>query len=186
MTPDTREKLSPTTVFLHWVVGLTIIGLLAVGVYMAETETFALYPWHKSFGQLIFVFVLLRVIWRIHNGWPTPIREYLPIEQLLAKVVHYVLLIGTVLMPLSGFIMSAVGGNGVEFFGIEIVARNPDPADPKKVIAHSEAIAGLASAIHQWVGYTLIAALVLHVAGALKHHVVHKDGTLRRMQGQRV
>ena len=145
MTFDTREKLSSNTVLLHWIVGLTVIAMLAVGVYMEETETFALYPWHKSFGVLIFFFVLLRVMWRIKNGWPTPVREYERIEQQLSKVVHYVLLIGTVAMPLSGFLMSAFGGNGVDFFGIELVARNPDPANPQEVIAHNGAFAGFDS-----------------------------------------
>ena len=186
MTFDTRQKLSSNTVLLHWIVGLTIIALLAVGVYMAETETFALYPWHKSFGVLVFFFVLLRVAWRVKNGWPTPVRAYERIEQQLSKVVHYVLLIGTVVMPLSGFLMSSLGGNGVDFFGIELVARNPDPANPREVIPLNGALGSLGHAIHHWVGYLMIAALVLHIAGAVKHHVTDKDGTLVRMLGQKV
>lgn len=186
MNLDTPKRFSHVTIALHWLVGLTIIGLLAVGVYMAETETYSLYPWHKSFGFLIFFVVLLRVAWRIKNGWPTPVGQYSKIEQILAKVVHWVLIVGTVLMPLSGFLMSAFGGTGVEVFGIEVVARNADPNNPNEVIAHNKAIASFAHSLHHWLGEVLIAAVVLHVLGAIKHHVVDKDGTIRRMLGATV
>lgn len=186
MKLDTAKKFSPTTVMLHWLVALTIIGLLAVGVYMEETKTYALYPWHKSFGFLIFFVVLLRIIWRIKNGWPTPVSDYQKYEHLLAKTVHYILLIGTALMPISGFLMSAVGGSGVDVFGFEVVARNVDPDNPRKALAHSETIASLAHSAHHWIGKVLIVSVVLHIAGALKHHMLDKDGTLRRMLGKAV
>lgn len=186
MQTDTATQLSRTTVILHWLVGVTMITLLAVGVYMAETKTYALYPWHKSFGVLIFTVVLLRVAWRLKNGWPTPVSHYQRIEHILAKVVHWVLIIGSLCMPISGFMMSSIGGHGVELFGLELVARNPDPANPKKVLAHNADIAAFAHAVHHWLGYIVIGALVLHIVGAFKHHLVDKDGTLRRMLGARV
>jgi cytochrome b561 len=65
---DTKDKLSNLTIFLHWVVGLTIIALAAVGVYMSENEAFELYPIHKSIGVLIFAVIIVRVYWRFVNG----------------------------------------------------------------------------------------------------------------------
>lgn len=183
MKLDTHSKLSPNTLFLHWVVGIMMIGLLATGIYMEENEVFALYPWHKSFGVLIATFVLLRVIWRIKNGWLSPVRDYASIEKRLSKIVHYVLIIGSVLMPVSGFIMSVMGGHGVDFFGMELVARNPDPADPKEVIALNGTLAGIGHELHEIGGIAIIVGVILHVIGALKHHVIDKDGTLRRMLG---
>jgi len=186
MKTDTQAKLSHNTIALHWVVGILMIVLLSTGIFMAETETFALYPWHKSFGVLIMLFVVLRVAWRIKSGWPAPVRNYPDIEKKLSKMVHWLLLIGTVLMPISGFMMSSMGGHGVHLFGLELFARSPDPADPTKVIALNGALAGIAHTIHGWAGYTLGAGVVLHVAGAIKHHVIDKDGTLRRMLGATV
>jgi cytochrome b561 len=186
MKLDSHPKLSTTTLFLHWVVGITMIGLLASGIYMAENEVFALYPWHKSFGVLIATFVVLRVLWRIKNGWPTHVSDYSSIEKLLSRIVHYLLIIGTVLMPISGFMMSATGGHGVDFFGLELFARNPDPADPKEVIALNGTLAGTAHGIHEFSGIAILVAVILHVVGALKHHVMDKDGTLRRMLGAEV
>lgn len=186
MKNDTRQKLSHNTVALHWIVGLLMIGLIATGVYMEENSVYALYPWHKSFGVLIMAFVLMRVLWRMKNGWPAPVRDYSTLEKQLSKVVHWLLIIGTVLMPLSGFMMSAMGGHGVALFGLELVAHNPDPANPQEVIPLNGALAGAAHTLHGLGGNMLIAAVALHVLGALKHHTLDKDGTLRRMLGATV
>jgi len=186
MKLDSHSKLSTSTIFLHWVVGIIMIGLLASGIYMEENEVFALYPWHKSFGVLIVTFVILRVIWRVKNGWPSHVSDYSSLEKMLSKIVHYLLIIGTVLMPISGFIMSALGGHGVDLFGLELFSRYPDPTDPKEVIALNGTLAGIGHTIHEYAGMAIIGGVILHVVGALKHHVIDKDGTLRRMLGAEV
>lgn len=186
MTPDTKEKLSPITISLHWIVALTIIALLGIGIYMANAHVYSLYPIHKSVGVCIFAVILLRVIWRIKNGWPEPVSEYKKIEQLGSKIAHYVLLIGSVIIPLSGMMMSGLGGHGIKVFGLELMARNPDPNNAQEVIPINGALAELGSVLHEYVSYIIIAALVLHIAGAFKHHIIDKDGTLIRMLGAKI
>lgn len=181
---ETKNKLSPITIILHWIIALAIITLLGVGIYMKENEVFSLYGIHKSVGVSIFILILLRVIWRIAKGWPEPVRQFQPIEQLLSKTVLYILLIGTLLMPISGFVMSAAGGHGVKVFGVELVAANPDPAKEGEVIPHNGTVAGISHSLHGWVGYLMLIALLLHIAGAVKHHHIDKDNTLRRMLGR--
>ena len=183
MQTDSPDQFSPVTIVLHWIVGIAMIALLAIGVYMTETETYALYSWHKSFGFIIFFIVMVRVIWRIKNGWPAPIGQHTPFELSLARIIHWVLILGTVLMPVSGFLMSSLSGNGVEVFGLEVVARNPDPDNPRQVIPYSETYASFFHTMHHRLGYLLIAAVLLHIAGAVKHHLIDKDGTLKRMLG---
>ena len=61
MKLDTPAKLSHSTLFLHWLVAVVVIGQLGIGLFMVENEIFALYPWHKSFGVLILLFVILRI-----------------------------------------------------------------------------------------------------------------------------
>jgi cytochrome b561 len=160
--------------------------MLSIGIYMTETETFTLYPWHKSFGVIIFFILVARIIWRIRNGWPVPLHPVRAVEHMLARTVHWVLLIGTLLMPVSGFLMSSFGGTGVAVFGLEIVPRNPDPEDPAKALPHNAELASFFRSIHGIVAWTLVVAIVLHIAGALKHHLVDGKGTLRRMLGARV
>lgn len=183
---DTKNKLSHLTIALHWIVGLGVIAILAVGFYMETTKAFALYPLHKSFGALIFFFVIARVIWRVMNGWPVPLKDDNKVELLVAKLVHWVLIVGTVLMPISGMVMSAAGGRGVYMFGIELFASNPDVANPGKVIALNEALAGSAHSAHGTIAWVMVVAIVLHIAGAIKHHHVYKNETLLRMKGKDV
>lgn len=180
---DTYHKLSKQTLFLHWVVAIGMIGLLAVGIYMAETKSYFLYDWHKSFGVLILFFVVWRILWRMKNGWLQPVSEYSAAEVTLSKVVHWVLIIGTLMMPISGMMMSGLGGHGIPLFGLEILSENPDPNNPGKVLAINETLAGAGKAMHGLGGNLIIGAIVLHIAGALKHHFVDKDGTLKRMKG---
>lgn len=92
MNRDSAEKFAATTLVLHWVVGLSIIGLLAVGIYMEETKAYALYPLHKSFGVIIFFIAAARIVWRIQNGWPSPAGPHQRWEHLLARTIHWVLI----------------------------------------------------------------------------------------------
>ena len=183
---DTKEKFSTLTVALHWIVGVTIIALIAVGIYMESYEVYALYDIHKSIGIIILAFVLTRVIWRMQNGWPIPAGDYSTIEHVMAKIVHWVLIIGTLLLPISGMLMSGAGGHGLDIFGLELLAGNPDPNNPEEVIPLNETLAGIGYQMHGLGGDLMIIAIVLHVVGALKHHIVDKDGTLRRMFGANV
>lgn len=186
MNVDTRTKLSTTTILLHWLVAIMVLSMLTVGVYMTNQEVYALYPWHKSFGQLIFLIVLVQVIRRLKNGWPQAVSQYSAAERMLARSVHYLLLVGVLLMPVFGFLMSVFGGNGVAFFGLPLVARNPDPTNLSKVIPLNGPLAEVMSSAHGILGFLLMLAILLHIAGALKHHVLDKDGTLRRMLGAKV
>ena len=186
MKRDTQQQFSHLTLLLHWLVGLTMIAMLAMGVYMAETSTYSLYAWHKAIGFLIIFIVIPRVIWRMMNGWPKPASNYSSLEHSLASITHWVLLLGTIMMPISGFLMSALGGYGVNVFGWDVVAFNPDPANPGQALAHNATVAGINHTIHEWLGYTLIGAVLLHVAGAFKHHLIDKDGTLKRMLGFKI
>ena len=68
MIKDTPHRLSHTTVALHWLVAIGVIGMLAVGLYMAENDAYALYPLHKSSGMLLLLVILPRVAWRVLNG----------------------------------------------------------------------------------------------------------------------
>ena len=181
---DTKQKLSPTSIFLHWIVAVTIIGLLALGIYMEENEAYQFYDLHKSIGALIFLVIIARVVWRIKQGWPEPASDYKKIEHLMSKVVHYVLLIGSVIIPMSGLMMSWGGGHELAVFGLEVWGPNHDPVSPEETMARSDAIGGLGHQLHGLISNIVIAAIVLHIVGALKHHIVDKDATLKRMLGK--
>ncbi len=183
---DAKTKLSCVTVALHWAVGLTMIIMLTVGWYMAEFEEHWLYPIHKSVGMIAFVVILARVIWRIKQGWPEAASNYKAWEHTLSKIIHWALIIGTVMMPVSGMLMSGLGGYGLSIFGLELLAATPNPEEAGKMIPINGPIAGTAHEIHEIAGYVIMVSVLLHVSGALKHHFMDKDGTLKRMLGKRI
>ena len=186
MQRDTQHKFSSVTVMLHWIVGLTIIGLLASGVYMTEAGVHALYPWHKAIGFIVLFFVLARVVWRIKNGWPTPIGNNTKFMRGVASVIHWVLILCTVLMPVSGLIGSVIGGHGLSVFGLEVFAPNFSVDDPEKTLPINYELSKAGAMVHFYLGYVLIAAVILHILGALKHHIIDNDSTLKRMLGKQV
>lgn len=186
-TKDTVQQFSHLSLILHWLVGVGIIALLAVGVYMQENEVYSLYPIHKSIGAILLLFILARIFWRIYNGWPQAVADssYRTIEHNLAKTILWVLIIGSLAMPLSGMLMSIAGGHGLYVFGFEVIANNPNPELPNKDLALNASVAKIAHQMHFIIGYIMIGAVLLHILGAFKHHRIDKDSTLKRMLGMK-
>ena len=184
MIKDQKNQLSFLTIILHWLIVITIIGLIVVGIYMEENEVYALYPWHKSLGVMILAFIGVRVVWRAMNGWLEPAGEYTPWEKKLSKIVHWLLIIGMLLFPVSGMLMSGFGGHGINVFGLELMPVNFDPSNPQKVLPVNENLAGVGHIMHGMLGNVFIVLIALHMLGALKHHFVDRDLTLKRMLGR--
>ncbi|XLZ70802.1 cytochrome b [Massilia sp. SR12] len=180
---DTAKKLTRTTIILHWLIALTILGLCAVGIYMVRTESWGLFHWHKSIGLLLFTLILARLAWRLKQGLPPPVRESSRWEQLASHGAHWLLLAATVALPLTGMMYSGLGGHGFGIFGLEFVASHYAGG---QAVPLNAGLSGLGQALHSWIGYGLLALVALHIAAALKHHFIDRDGTLRRMLGKRL
>lgn len=181
---DTKEKFSSITLSLHWIIAIAFICMLSVGFYMTSFNAFALYPIHKSMGMLLFILILWRVIWRYMNGWPIPVGQYSVTERILAKIVHWLLIIGILLMPISGMLMSSGSGHGLYVFGLELFPANLDSAG--KAIPINASMGELGENLHGTGANIMLAAISLHIIGALKHHIIDKDGTLRRIFGKSI
>lgn len=174
-------KLSLPTRLLHWSVAIFMLGMLPLGIVMKYTEWYAVYDLHKSLGILGLFIVLPRVIWRLKQGWPAPMNTRVLLEQQLAKAVHWFLLLGTLLMPVTGLMLSGGSGHGFGVFGLTLLPSNHSLANPSEVMPYNEVVASLGYALHQWLGFAMVAVIALHIAGALKHHFVYQDDTLKRM-----
>lgn len=183
---DNARRLHPLSLGLHWLVALCVIGLIGVGIFMVRTEAWSLYHWHKSIGLLAFTLILARVIWRLRNGMPAPLGEASPLVHLAARAAHWALLLLTVLLPVSGMLFSGASGHGFGVFSLSLFPHQYDPAKLGEAIPFNAPLAEAAQLGHQILGYTLAALIALHVLAALKHHLLDRDGTLRRMLGQQV
>lgn len=179
---NSDKSLTKTTIFLHWFIGLAIIAMIIVGYSMDEFKLRSLYPIHKSIGIILFVFILYRVIRRLIRGFPEYVADMNSMEKFASKAVLWVLLIGTLLFPISGMMMSGAAGHGLNVFGFELLA--PNVIDGKRV-ALSHNIHEIGEEMHKILMIVMSIAILLHVAASLKHHFIAKDATLKRMLGKK-
>lgn len=168
------------SILLHWLLGVALIAVFAVGVYMADLpfspQRLKLYNWHKWAGVVILLLSVLRLVWRvIHRppALPAAITDAMPGWQLLAhKATHLGLYLLFFAVPLIGWAYSSAAGFPIVLFGLLPL---PDfvPVD--------QALAELIKPWHQISAFAMAALVLLHVAGALKHALVDRDGLLQRM-----
>ena len=177
---NTAEKLSKRTISLHWLIAVGIIGSLFFGIYVEDLpkspEAGQLIGLHKSIGLLVLTFALLRIANTFATGLPSPLTPAAQWQLTLAKGIHMLLLAGTILMPISGMIMSVGDGHSLAFFGIELIAKIPK----------NELMGQVGHVIHGLGGNIILAAIAIHVAGALKHSLLEKDGTMKRILGKSI
>ena len=171
---NSETRYGAFAIFLHWLMAALIIGLLAVGIYMVglpvSLAKLKWYGWHKEYGFLALLLVIVRLGWRLLNVTP---RLSLPwLEIFAARTVHFVFYIFMFAMPLTGWLITSAAGLPASFFGLFVL---PDLVMP------NEAARLLFEEIHKWLGYALIALIVLHASAALRHHFINKDDILRRM-----
>ena len=155
---------------LHWGMALMLIPLILIGSYMAGLELadpsrLKLMTLHKSFGVIFMQLAIIRVIWsRVSNppklpailtGW----------ERFLSRAITAALYLLMLTIPFSGFAMTNFYGYPVNFFGL---------IELPQLFEKNLALAEMAKQAHVAMVYTLMAALFLHIAGALKHRFFDK------------
>lgn len=170
---------------LRWGMAGVILFLLGLGVWMtnfvpALLRRFALIQLHKSWGAVAFGLAILRLLWRMADGVRPRLPAGMPRWQArAARGSHVALYALMVAMPLSGWVMVCASpvqdslGIGNEVFGLFAL---PDPWVPGV-----ERVAEAARAVHVALAVALAGLLTLHVAAALRHHLVDRDEVLARM-----
>jgi len=170
------DRYSTTAIALHWLIALAIIGAFPLGLYMSGLPLspwkLRLYSYHKWIGISVLACALLRLLWRAGHRPPPPLAGQPHWQIVLAEAVHGGLYLLIVAVPLSGWLMSSALGFPVVLFA---VLPLPDLIAKDKVLGES------LKAVHEILNYTLLTLFAAHVAGALKHHFIDRDATLRRM-----
>lgn len=173
---NTAERFGAVAKGFHWLIAVAVIGLIAVGLYMEGLDPapfkFSLYFWHKSIGITVLALAAVRLLWRFTNTHPATLATHQKWEKTLAKIIHPLLYVCLFAMPLSGWAMSSAKGFSVSVFGWFTLPN---------IVGENKELGGLLREAHEYIAWVLIACIILHFAGALKHHLVDKDSTLRRM-----
>ncbi|MDZ7893210.1 MAG: cytochrome b [Rhodoferax sp.] len=174
------KRYSLTAIVLHWVLGAALLGIFAVGLYMTDLPfsptRLKLYNWHKWAGVTILVLSALRLLWRLTHrppALPGKISAAMPAWQHWAHHgTHHALYALFFLVPLIGWAYSSASGFPIVVFG---VLPLPDfvPVD--------KALAEMIKPFHELTAFALIGLAGLHIAAALKHQWIDRDGLINRM-----
>jgi cytochrome b561 len=171
----TQLTYTPVAKLLHWVLALAIVASFLVGLYMAglpfSPQRLKLYNWHKWAGVTILTLSALRLLWRLTHQPPAdpPMPAW---QRLAAHATHYALYVLFFAVPLVGWAYSSAAGFPIVWFG---VLPLPDFVPVDKALA--EAI----KPWHGYLAYAMAALVLMHVAAALKHQFIDRDGLLLRM-----
>jgi cytochrome b561 len=177
MRENTRERWGSVQIGLHWTIAvLVLVVQVPAGVTMVAVDPGTVqnvcYNIHKTNGIVIFLLALVRLGWR----WSHPV-PFLPADMpewqaKLARTTHALLYLVLFLMPITGFLYTAMGGFPVPFFMLYDLAP---------LVPVNKPVAEIFKYAHLNLRFVLYVTVLLHVAGALYHHYVRRDGILRRM-----
>jgi cytochrome b561 len=174
---NTSERYGQVAMLLHWSIMILFAILVTLGLIMTNMEDsdfkWELYSLHKSFGMVVMMLIVLRIIWRWVNPVPILPANLTGFEKILAHGVHLGLYAVMIVMPISGLLDSYGGGYKTNFFDLFVVFP--------KVPARSKELELYTLALHVYGSYLFYILFFLHLAGVLKHHLILKDNVLRRM-----
>lgn len=174
---NTQDGYGWVAIVFHWVMAVMIFAMFALGVWMRRLDYYdrwyhAAPDLHKSVGVLLLLLLLLRWLWRVSNIRPRPVgRPWEQCTALLVHRLHYLLLFA--LMG-TGYSIPTAEGVGIDLFGWFTV-----PA----VTTFSKATADWIGVMHRDLAWAVVGLATIHAVAALKHHLIDKDHTLRRMLG---
>ena len=173
-------RYTPLAIALHWLLALAFLGMFVLGAYMADLpfspQRLKLYNWHKWAGVTFLLLSLVRLLWRITHrppDLPADVAQAMPPWQTRAyHATHHLMYALFFAVPLIGWAYSSAAGFPIVWFGVIAL---PD------LLPASKELAALVKPLHQLSAWGLMGLVALHVAAAIKHHWVDRDGLLARM-----
>lgn len=163
--------------WLHWITAVLVLLMIPAGLIMVQQGLprplqDTLFIFHKNTGVILFLLIVLRLIYRWRHK-PPPLPDDMPVWQSQAAgLTHLALYALLVLMPVSGYIRVRADHFPIE--GLDALGMGT-------LMPKSEILAATAQAVHVICAFLLIAILALHIAAALQHALLRRDGIWSRM-----
>lgn len=178
---DAPLRYTRTAIALHWLLALGILGMFAFGIYMVNLPIspakLKLYNYHKWAGICILALSVVRLLWRLTHkapGLPGKVIQSMPGWQVSAyHGVHHLMYVLFFAVPLLGWAYSSAAGFQVVLFG-----QFPLP----DLLAVDKEFAKSIKPLHALAAFALVGLAALHIAAAVKHQFVDKDGLIDRMK----
>ena len=172
---DTENGYGGVSILLHWVAAITMIALFVLGQAAedaTDSDRKALLGLHISIAISMYLILVGRIGWRLFNGRPRVLIQQSKPLMLLAHWIPIILLAGLALMLLSGPIMVWSKGYPINIFGLISL---PSP------LGKMETLHEVMEVLHKLGAKLLFFAFALHMLGVLKHLIIDRDNTLKRM-----
>lgn len=170
------EKFGRVAITFHWVMAVGLVLAVAFGlgtVYIDDTRTSrSALALHQTAGFVMFLLAVARLYWRATHKPPAPPAGMPAGQRIASAVTHGTLYLFLLGMPLSGYIGLAARGREIPVFGLfNLPHLTPRSFD----------LSANAQTLHYYAQFIMYGLIVLHIAAALYHHFVLKDGILARM-----
>lgn len=176
---NSTEKYGLITILIHWLSAVVVLGLFILGLIMVDLgyydKGYKLYPFiHKSIGILLLMVTIIRIAWLLISRPPKALPQAKALH-IIALVTHKMIYLSLLVILCSGYLIATADARAISVFDWFSVPALFAP------FANQADIAGKVHLIAAWLLITLV---VLHILGALKHHILDKDNTLTRMLGR--
>ncbi len=179
-----QKRYSSIAVALHWAIAILILAQIAGGLYMhnlpnSAASKFDLYQLHKSFGLSILGLTIIRLGWRLAHKPPALPGAMPGWQKLIARLIHWAFYALMFLTPLAGLAMVSASPLNVPtlWFGLVEIPHLPF----FNGVADRGAVEDLFQEVHEYLAFSILFLLVLHVGAALKHGFINRDGVLSSM-----
>jgi len=170
----TGQKFSLLQRVLHWTMAAAIFLMLFIGLGMVSTITPAhltLLSIHKPLGIAILILVIVRLIVRLTRGTPPLPADLPPLLKFAAHASHWALYALMIAMPLIGWGMLSAAGDPVVVAGIHL----------PPILPMDGALHGVLRQAHTWFALVLFLLVLGHLAAALFHALIRRDGVFQSM-----
>ncbi len=170
------SRFGAVAIALHWSTALAIAGTSILAWYIEALDTgdqrTALLAIHKSVGAAILMLAAFRLAWRGFHPAPPYASPQPAWQRRAAGCAHGLLYALMIVMPVTGYVSEAARARDTDFFGLFGIPRLA-PLDRK--------LSFYAQAAHAYAQYALYALVAAHVAAALYHQFILRDGLFARM-----
>ena len=180
---NTKTRYGAITKGFHWLTALLILTLIPLGI-IADELPYAtseqlhrkafLFSIHKTLGVTVFFVALARILWALLQPKPGLLNADNRAEAFLARTVHWLLYSSLLLVPITGWIHHAATEGFAPIWW-------PFGQNLPFVPTNDARVAHLFGSLHFAFERVLAFSVLLHILGALKHHFIDRDATLRRM-----
>ena len=170
--PADAGRFDPVSIGLHWLTVLLVASQFVTAWLFGHSHYAAILTAHRSTGIATFIVVAMRLAWRQIFAHLPPFPAGMPmLQQRLATLNEYGLYGLLLLQPLTGLGDTLSRGRPFMLFTRRLPALLPANRNVQQVL----------HALHEGGAQALVALIGVHIAAALLHALVLRDGVFQRM-----